>query len=83
MVMRQLTGACIVTELIIERWTNLNQSIDYRWSVWIDGRRVQMGGPHKTADESEREGLAHCQRNLAKRPDRVTRLLPPAGGTKS
>jgi hypothetical protein len=49
MVMRQLTGAGIVTELIIERWTNLNQSIDYRWSVWVDGRRVQMGGPHKTA----------------------------------
>ena len=53
-----------MTELIIERWTNLNQSIDYRWSVWVDGRRVQMGGPHKTADESEREGRANCRKEL-------------------
>ena len=73
MVMRQLTGAGIVTELIIERWTNLHQSIDYRWSVWVDGRRVQMGGPHKTADD-KREGQAYCQRSLTKKPDRVTRL---------
>jgi hypothetical protein len=74
MVMRQLTGAGVVTELIIEQWTNLNQSIDYRWSVWVDGRRVQMGGPHKTADESEREGQAYCRKGLAQAPDRVTRL---------
>lgn len=74
MVMRQLTGARIVTELIIERWTNLNQSIDYRWSVWVEGRRLQMGGPHKTADDSEREGRAYCQKSLARGPDRVTRL---------
>ncbi len=74
MVMRQLTGAGVVTELIIEQWTNLNQSVDYRWSVWVDGRRVQMGGPHKTADDSEREGQVYCQKSLARRPDRVTRL---------
>jgi len=74
MVMRQLTGAGAVTELIIERWTNLNQSIDYRWSVWVDGRRVQMGGPHKTADDSEREGRSYCQKSLARGPERVTRL---------
>jgi hypothetical protein len=74
MVMRQLTGAGAVTELIIERWTNLNQSTDYRWSVWVDGRRVQMGGPHKTAEESEQEGQAYCQKGLARKPDRVTRL---------
>jgi hypothetical protein len=70
----QLTGAGIVVELIIERWTNLNQNTDYRWSVWIDGRRVEMGGPHETADDSEREGLAYCQRSMARQPDRVTRL---------
>jgi hypothetical protein len=35
---------------------------------------VQMGGPHKTADDSEREGQAYCQRSLTKKPDRVTRL---------
>ena len=63
-----------MTELIIERWTNLNQSIDYRWSVWVDGRRVQMGGPHETADESEREGRAYCQKSLARELGRVTRL---------
>jgi len=63
-----------VTELIIERWTNLNQSTDYRWSVWVDGKRVQMGGPHKAADESEREGRAYCREALAQQPDRVTRL---------
>ena len=63
-----------MTELIIERWTNLNQSTDYRWSVWVDGKRVQMGGPHKTAEESEREGKAYCRKSLTRDPDRVTRL---------
>ena len=45
-----------MTELIIERWTNLNQTTDYRWSVWVEGKRVQMGGPHKTADDSAARG---------------------------
>lgn len=72
--MHQLTGASIVTELIIERWTNLNQTTEYRWSVWVEGKRVQMGGPHKTADESQREGLAYCRKTLVREPDRLTRL---------
>ena len=63
-----------MTELIIERWTNLNQSTDYRWSVWVEGKRVQMGGPHKTAEDSEREGKTYCRKSLARDPDRVTRL---------
>lgn len=63
-----------MTELIIERWTSLNQSTDYRWSVWVEGKRVQMGGPHKTAEVSERDGRAYCQEALGREPDRVTRL---------
>jgi hypothetical protein len=72
--MHQLTGASAVVELIIERWTNLNQATDFRWSVWVDGRRVQMGGPHKSADDSEREGQGYCTRALSRQADRVTRL---------
>ena len=63
-----------MTELIIERWTNLNQTTDYRWSVWVEGKRVQMGGPHRSAEESEREGRGYCQKELSLDPDRVTRL---------
>ncbi len=61
-------------EIIIERWTGLDGTTDYRWSVWIDGRRAQMGGPHGTSEESEHEALAFCRLALNRDPDRVTRL---------
>jgi hypothetical protein len=69
-----INGDGAVVELIVERWTNLNQTTDFRWSVWVDGKRVQMGGPHKSAEESEREGKGYCTRALSRQPDRVTRL---------
>jgi hypothetical protein len=63
-----------VIELIVERWTHLNRTTDYRWSVWIDGKRAEMGGPHGTGEESERAGREYCRDALARDPDRVTRL---------
>ncbi len=61
-------------EIMIERWTALDGTVDYRWSVWRDGRRVQMGGPQDTPDESEAAARKFCSEELGCAPDRVTRL---------
>lgn len=61
-------------EIIIERWNNRDGTQDHMWSLWHDGRRLEMGGPHQTAAAAEAEALAHCQRSLGRHPDRVTRL---------
>jgi len=61
-------------EVIVERWTNLNKSTDYRWSVWRGGTRVEMGGPHASAEASEREAVEYCTRELKRAPDRIERL---------
>jgi hypothetical protein len=59
-------------EIIIERWSGPDGTA-FRWSLWLDGSRVEMGGPHAAADDSEAEARAHCAR-LGRTPDRVTRL---------
>ncbi len=61
-------------EVIVERWSDFDGTVDYRWSVWKDGKRVEMGGPHEDADASEAEAVAFCRRRLGADPDRVTRL---------
>ncbi len=61
-------------EVIIERWTNADQSIEYRWSVWHRGTRVEMGGPHRSAEASEREAVAFCRQRFDHTPERVERL---------
>lgn len=61
-------------ELMIERWNNRDGTADHLWSLWTDGKRVQMGGPHRSAAEAEKEALAYCQQELGRNPDRITRL---------
>lgn len=62
-------------ELIIERWTNANGTTAFLWSAWDGGRRVAMGpGGYPDGEACEAEALAFCQRELGRRPDRVTRL---------
>ena len=61
-------------ELMIERWSDPSEGDSFRWSVWEDGKRIAMGGPHDTAAESEADALGLLQRRLGRRPDRVTRL---------
>lgn len=61
-------------EVMIERWSNRDGSTDYLWSLWHDGRRVQMGGKHKSAEESEQAARDYCAQALRRAPDRVTQL---------
>jgi hypothetical protein len=61
-------------EVIIERWNNLDKSIEYRWSVWHRGTRVQMGGPHPSAEASEREAVEFCRKRFERTPVRIERL---------
>jgi hypothetical protein len=61
-------------EIIIERWTSLAKSTDYRWSVWHDGNRIQMGGPHDSGEKSEADALKYCRTTLGRGPDRIERL---------
>lgn len=61
-------------ELMIERWSDPARGDSYRWSLWDSGKRIAMGGPHRSVDESEREALGVCGKKLGRQPDRVTRL---------
>ncbi len=62
-------------EVVIERWTNTEGETDFRWSVWSDGYRIQMGAsPQSTAEDCEAQALEFCWRDLGQKPDKVTRL---------
>jgi len=61
-------------EVIVERWTNLDKSTDYRWSVWRGGTRVEMGGPHPSAEASEDAAVEYCRKSFKRAPDRIERL---------
>ncbi|MGQ0663948.1 MAG: hypothetical protein ACT4P2_10270 [Pseudomonadota bacterium] len=63
-----------MVEIIIERWIDANRSVTFRWSVWREGRRIGMGGPHPKAEPSEAEAERFCTLELGRKPDRVTRL---------
>lgn len=59
---------------MIETWTTPQAGTIYRWSLWADGKRIAMGGPHATLGESESEARAACAERLGRSPDRFTRL---------
>lgn len=61
-------------EVIVERWSSFDGTIEYRWSLWRDGKRLQMGGPHDNAAASEADARTFCERALDAEPDRVTHL---------
>ena len=61
-------------ELIIERWGSLDGSSHFLWSVWQDGKRIEMSGRIAGAESAEALGRAWCEKSLGRQPDRVTRL---------
>lgn len=63
-----------MVEIVIERWTGLDGSVAFRWSLWADGRRLRMGGPHDDGDASLAEAQAFCRDQMGREADRVTRL---------
>jgi hypothetical protein len=63
-----------MVEVMIEQWKNRDGSIDFMWSVWRDGARVEMGGAHKSAAEAKATALMFCETRLGLAPDAVTEL---------
>jgi hypothetical protein len=63
-----------MVEVMIEQWKNLDGSVDFLWSIWRDGTRVQMGGAHKTAADAKAAALAFCESRMRLAPDAVTEL---------
>ncbi len=62
-------------EIVIERWTSAEGETDFRWSVWSEGHRMEMGeNTHSSADDCEVEAVEFCWRKLGRKPDRVSRL---------
>ena len=62
-------------EIVIERWTNAKGETDFRWSVWDEGNRIQMGeNVHSRANDCEAQAIEFCWRKLGHKPDKVTRL---------
>ena len=65
-------------EIVIERWTNAEGETDFRWSVWGDGHRIQMGeNAHSRADDCEAEAVEFCWRKLGRKPDCVFLTMCP------
>jgi hypothetical protein len=63
-----------MVELIIEKWGNLDGTAGHFWSVWRDGRRIEMGDRMSSAESAESQGRLWCEKSLGQAPDRVTRL---------
>jgi hypothetical protein len=61
-------------EIMIERWSLLGGRIEFRWSVWQDGRRIEMGArPNSTSEDAEAAARAWC-REVGLEPDRISQL---------
>lgn len=65
---------CRMIEVMVETWSSPKSGTTYRWSLWRDGTRVAMGGPHASLDDSEDDARAFCTDRYQQSPDRVTRL---------
>ena len=61
-------------EIMIERWAGADDTVEFVWSVWRNGHRMQLGGPQPSADAAEREATSFCRTALGTAPDSVTRL---------
>ncbi len=61
-------------ELMIEKWSQRDGSADYLWSLWQDGKRVEMGGRFKSAEAAETAARLFCRQRLNAEPDRITRI---------
>ncbi len=64
-----------IIEVVIERWTGADGTTEYRWSLWRDEYRIEIGRKAFTdADDCETEALDFCVKALGQKPDKVTRL---------
>ncbi len=61
-------------EVMIEQWKNLDGTTDYRWSVWREGNRLDMGGNFATADAAEAAAIEYCDNEFGAEQVSVTRL---------
>jgi hypothetical protein len=61
-------------QIIIERWSQRDGSVDWLWSIWQDGARKNMGGAHDDAASAEMEARAACHQHFGQPPDDVTVL---------
>ena len=59
---------------MIEQWSSRDGTTDYIWSLWQNGKRVQIGNRHKTPEAAESEARHFCRQAMRQEPDRVTHL---------
>ena len=61
-------------EIIVERWTGLDGRTSFIWTLWQDGKRVEMGTAQTSAAEAESDAKAFCLKALGQEADRLTAL---------
>jgi hypothetical protein len=61
-------------QIIVERWSQRDGSVDWLWSIWQAGERKHMGGALKDAESAEMAARAACHQYLGQPPDDVTVL---------
>ncbi|MGH6953646.1 MAG: hypothetical protein ACREGL_05650 [Alphaproteobacteria bacterium] len=59
---------------MIERWSYPDGRVQFLWSAWHGGTRIQMGGPYPSAEAAEAEARAFCTKELGREPDSIERL---------
>lgn len=63
----------ILIEIVIERSTNAEGELTYRWSVWNGDERMELGRTtHFSPAECESSAAEYCWRALGFKPDKVT-----------
>jgi hypothetical protein len=63
-----------VLVVYIESWPGLAGGRRFPWSVWDDGRRVEMGEPCARPEEAEQQAVRYCREAFGREPDRILRL---------
>ncbi len=61
-------------EIVVERWTGLDGQTTFIWTLWHDGKRVEMGAAQDSAAKAETEARAFCLTALGQEADRLTNL---------
>ena len=61
-------------EIVIERYSQRDGTVDWLWSIWQDGQRKHMSGTHDSRQSAEMEARAVCQRLVGRAPDEFTVL---------
>ena len=61
-------------DVMIERWSDPDGSERFLWSVWKEGKRLEVGGRFDSPGAAEAAARQYCQERFGREPERVRQL---------